>query len=353
MSVSQFYFGEVNDPQHHMILKGYIHEINRFRFNWHPQLELMLVTSGTLEAYVEGSAWLMEEDDVLLINSNRGHATLLKEPGTQAMVLHLDPLIFEEFFRDNKNFMISCRSDRNIRNQPEFVRIRRLMAGIMGGLLQSDDTGVYRVRGYTSLLAAELIESFPQQEVSDKCLADNKRQDKIMKQIFKYSEKNYSKKITMTDLSELTGYNRTYLSTLFKERIGIGYYEYLTRIRLRHGIHELNKTTKTILDIALDTGFADAKSFTTAFRKYFSKTPNEYRIDIRNEKSPVIDELVRQFIPLGDPVADKKLREYACETPEHIVSGKSLQLEEQAEKLRVLKETTDAYYQNLIKILDQ
>ena len=345
------YFGEINDPQNHTVLKEYIHEINRFRFNWHPQMELMIVTSGKLEAYVEGSIYEMEEDDVLLINSNQGHATLLKKPGTQAMVLHLDPIIFEEILEEDKSLRFTCISDRSTRYRPEFTELRRLAACIMEELLKEEAAASFRVRGYASLLSAQLLSKFQPEQVSNKGLSQNKKQDRAFQQMVKYSEKNYSKKITMDDLSELTGYNKTYLSTLFKKRIGIGYYEYLTRIRLRHGIHEMNKTSKTILDIALDTGFADVKSFTLAFKKYFLKTPNQYRSEIEDEKSPVIDELVRQFIPCRDERASAKLKEYTgCylaeskqdeEAENRILDGKNQAVLDQVEE----------FYREIKKIL--
>lgn len=346
------YFGEINDPQNHTVLKEYIHEINRFRFNWHPQMELMIVTSGRLEAYVEGSIYEMEEDDVLFINSNQGHATLLKEPGTQAMVLHLDPIIFEEILEEDKSLWFTCISDPVTRHQPEFVELRHLAACIMQELLNQEMTASYRVRGYAALLAAQLLSEFKPEQISNKGLSQNKKQDRAFHQMIKYSEKNYSRKITMEDLSELTGYNKTYLSTLFKKRIGIGYYEYLTRIRLRHGIHEMNKTNKTILEIALETGFADVKSFTLAFKKYFMKTPNQYRNEIENEKSPVIDELVRQFISCRDERAAAKMKEYTSrpfsEPKQREKAGKNVY----EEKNQAALEQVERFYQNIKNILN-
>ena len=346
------YFGEINDPQNHTVLKEYIHEINRFRFNWHPQMELMIVTSGKLEAYVEGSIYEMEEDDVLLINSNQGHATLLKEPGTQAMVLHLDPVIFEEILEEDKSLKFTCISDRASRYLPEFMELRHLAACIMEELLKEETAASYRVRGYAALLAAQLISQFQPEQISNQGLAQNKKQDRAFQQMVKYSEKNYSKRITMDDLAELTGYNKTYLSTLFKKRIGIGYYEYLTRIRLRHGIHEMNKTSKTILEIALETGFADVKSFTLAFKKYFLKPPNQYRSEIENEKSPVIDELVRQFIPCRDERASAKMKEYTtCLAPEPRKNEEDKRGISE-EKNQAVMEQVELFYEQIKKILD-
>ena len=83
----QTYCGEYGSPEAELYVKEYVHEINRFRFNWHDFLELIVVVNGRMEAYVGGQRHCLEEDDVLLINSNVGHATLLRQVGTKAIVV--------------------------------------------------------------------------------------------------------------------------------------------------------------------------------------------------------------------------------------------------------------------------
>lgn len=351
MPETKYYYGELNEPEKGMVIKEYVHIINRFRFNWHEQMELMIVTSGCLEACVDGAVYYLEEDDLLFINSNQGHATLLKKPGTHALVLHLDPMMFGELVEDGKKLNFHCRSDAATRGRAEFQDLRRLAASILLACVSQEPGAVYRIRGYTQLLLARLAESFPPEQVSCQEPSGNKKQDRVLKQILKYSEKHYNQKITMQDLSELTGYNQTYLSTLFKKKTGIGYYEYLTRIRLRYGIHEMNKTAKTILEIALDVGFSDIKSFTQAFKKYFLKTPQQYRAEIRTETSPVIDQLVREYVPLTDAYVDEKLRSYAegmeRMPPPAPETGAASEVQYRAEAAKRL----DDFYQEMKKIL--
>lgn len=310
MVEQQYYYGEIGNLSQQVLIKEYVHLINRFRFNWHPQIELMVVINGSLEACVDGEVYHLEEDDVLLINSNQGHATLLKEPDTYAMVLHLDPVFFDEIREEGKSLRFTCMSEASNRYNDTFSLIRKLSSQLMEALMNDTPQNHFFVKGYTYLLIGTLINTFPPEQIPNQDLQKSRKQDRILKQILKYSERNYSQKITMKELSELTGYNQTYLSTLFKKKIGIGYYEYLTRIRLRHGIHEMNKTSKSILDIALDTGFSDVKSFSAAFKKYFLQTPKQYRKEIEGETSPVIDELVRQYISAPNAVVADKLDFY-------------------------------------------
>ena len=57
----------------------------------------------------------------------------------------------------------------------------------------------------------------------------------------------------------------------FKNQVGINFYDYLTRIRVREATLELCSTDNTVLDVAHSHGFPDVKAFNTAFRKTFGK----------------------------------------------------------------------------------
>jgi AraC-like DNA-binding protein len=96
-------------------------------------------------------------------------------------------------------------------------------------------------------------------------------------QIVNFLEKHYQEKITLENLVNVTGYNKSYISQIMKQALGINYYEYLTRIRIREAIFELTNTNEKISEIAYKSGFSDLKAFNTAFKDRFGKTPSQYR----------------------------------------------------------------------------
>jgi hypothetical protein len=51
-----------------------------------------------------------------------------------------------------------------------------------------------------------------------------------------------------TSLARFSLYNRTYVSTLFKNTIGINFYEYLTRIHIQKALLELSSTSKSLTE---------------------------------------------------------------------------------------------------------
>ncbi len=83
--------------------------------------------------------------------------------------------------------------------------------------------------------------------------------------------------LSLNTLAEYLSVNASYLSNLFKKETGNTLTEYVNRKRIEHGLLLLNSTTLQIQTIAQHCGIPDVNYFTKLFKKYYHKTPKEYR----------------------------------------------------------------------------
>lgn len=89
-------------------------------------------------------------------------------------------------------------------------------------------------------------------------------------------------------------YSPSTLSALFKNNTGKKYKEYVQRFRIDKAKHLLTSTSTSILKIAEDVGYVDAKFFSRIFKKYEGMTPSEYRK--KNKKNvPILSIAVEEF----------------------------------------------------------
>lgn len=93
----------------------------------------------------------------------------------------------------------------------------------------------------------------------------------------KYIYNNFSKQLTLEEVSAVASLSPTYFSRKFKQTTGMGYKEYLNHVRLKHAQAALLATNNTITDIALEYGFNDSNYFKDLFKKVYGKSPREYR----------------------------------------------------------------------------
>lgn len=92
-----------------------------------------------------------------------------------------------------------------------------------------------------------------------------------------YIYENYSKNISVTDIAEYLGIDRTYLYRLFKEEYNMSPQKYLLNFRLKAVMNKLEGGNMSIAEIAYSCGFNDASAFCHQFKKVYKDTPLNYR----------------------------------------------------------------------------
>ncbi|MBR1781472.1 MAG: AraC family transcriptional regulator [Oscillospiraceae bacterium] len=83
--------------------------------------------------------------------------------------------------------------------------------------------------------------------------------------------------IKIADVARNIGLNRSYLTTLFKQRLGISPQEYLVQCRMKWGCYYLEHMDNRIQEIAQYVGYGDSMTFSKLFKKIYNMTPTEYR----------------------------------------------------------------------------
>ncbi|MHC5252091.1 phosphoenolpyruvate hydrolase family protein [Listeria kieliensis] len=97
----------------------------------------------------------------------------------------------------------------------------------------------------------------------------------------KYVEANYSEPIQLAELAQVAHLSPSYLSTLFKEKVGYSFTEYLIRFRLNKAVEWMQQDPKRSLkEIALGINYQDYAQFNKVFKRYMGMSPKEYRQQI-------------------------------------------------------------------------
>jgi two-component system response regulator YesN len=92
-----------------------------------------------------------------------------------------------------------------------------------------------------------------------------------------FIEENYSRDISLDDVSRFVDISPYYFSKLFKEETGENFIEYLTNIRIERAKLLLQSKEVSIKNICVETGYSDPNYFSRIFKKQVGVTPTEYR----------------------------------------------------------------------------
>ena len=110
----------------------------------------------------------------------------------------------------------------------------------------------------------------------------NKNENTFAQEVFDYIANNYGSHITSTDIAVNLYMNNSYFCRLFKKTFGSCFSDYLLSYRLEKAKAYLNTTNLGITEIAFRCGFNGCSYFGKAFRERFGTSPLAYRKNCTN-----------------------------------------------------------------------
>jgi AraC-like DNA-binding protein len=88
---------------------------------------------------------------------------------------------------------------------------------------------------------------------------------------------SYRDDISTADIGRAISLHPNYAMTLFRRECGMSIWQYLIRLRLSHAQLMLLSSEKTVLAIALESGFGSLARFYAAFTRECGMSPGEFR----------------------------------------------------------------------------
>lgn len=105
-----------------------------------------------------------------------------------------------------------------------------------------------------------------------------KREKDNFTRMLDYIENNYCRSdLVYDEVAAAGGVSKTYVSKLFRAKLGVSYIEYLTSVRMDRACTLLRTTDASINDIVKMVGYENASSFRRCFKEKYGISAAEYR----------------------------------------------------------------------------
>jgi AraC-like DNA-binding protein len=92
-----------------------------------------------------------------------------------------------------------------------------------------------------------------------------------------YIRENFTRKVRLKEVADVSGLSPPYFSTVFKEEMGENLSDYLNRLRVDRAAKLLLDTDLSLSEIAGSCGFEDQSWFSKIFKTYTGLSPGKYR----------------------------------------------------------------------------
>lgn len=254
-------------------------------WHWHDEIELLILTKGTVRFKTLSSEFILKEGDGLFFNSGVLHAAW--DNDENEMVIHsivfhprliggyegsiywdkyLNPLLTDPSLK-------SIHFSKNISWQKEILNL--IEESWQAGFYEKKEYE-FNVRANLSHIIALLLSknNSVQLPLSEKQLRDNHR----MKSMLQYIEAHLSDSIEITEIAQAALISVSECLRCFKHSIGTTPIQYVKQLRIQKAAELLSFTELTITEVAVACGFQEMSYFSKTFRQTHGCTPSEFRI---------------------------------------------------------------------------
>ena len=163
----------------------------------------------------------------------------------------------------------------NVQHRVNASRTPRVMALFREFAALCDSREIYdrlRVKAIILELIAEYIRLAGKhaQIVSDE-------RDEEMRNVLSYINENFRRNLTTEELAAVCHMHPTHFIRAFKTKMAMPPHQYITDIRMEYARGLLDRSDRTVVEIAENAGFYDLPHFSRAFKRHFAMTPTQYR----------------------------------------------------------------------------
>ena len=156
-----------------------------------------------------------------------------------------------------------------------FNELQQCMLNEMNYIVQHKDSATFHLIGHLYLFLDYLTRSIiPAQPQSH-----SKLRDFYLKEAISFIESNFQNNISVEDIAQNCGLNRSYFGKIFKDTFGKSPQEFLINYRMIKATELLRLTKLSVQEIGNAVGYPNPLHFSRAFKNVYGMSPRAWRIE--------------------------------------------------------------------------
>ena len=240
-------------------------------FHWHDYCEITLCLEGKGEYYTGGKKYDINPGDVVIFNNVEMHGWKNEKPMKLLVLIfatefisipqtHFDREYMKPFLNRSANF------ENKLNGLEEYVKE---ISVIMNNMRREWNN---RESGWQLMVKAELLQILT---LVIRYSKDNSDENSHKKELSNgleaalyFVNAHYTDKISLSEAATVACMSPNYFSAVFKREMGIGFSEYITKLRLKKAQDMQMNTDMNISQIAYMCGFSNMSNYYRLKAKY-------------------------------------------------------------------------------------
>ena len=245
--------------------------------HFHNAVELVKINSGEIKCEVGEKDFILKQGEIMFINTNVMHRLCYIKP-VDITYIQID---IEGYFRQYSNYtdyfinkFITSLHNREYFFSQDNKELSEIFEKILNETMNRNSNYEAYIKAYIQLLIAFMYRN---KLLTNPEVYYDTQKLKGLKPVLEYIEGNYTRELSLDEISKETNIDKYRLCRQFKAATGSTVVSYINFLRLSDASNQLLNTDKTIGEISFDSGFSTIQYFNKAFKNFYSCTPKAYR----------------------------------------------------------------------------
>ena len=245
--------------------------------HYHEDIEIMTVKEGKVAYFVNGKELLLNAGDTIVVNSNQIHYNMCVGEVAKYVIVIINPRILAN------SVAVEMQAIKPITDNPDIPYLRFRYINEYTEQMRALIYDLPKVRHDPFAITMQFYQIWDiirkQAEylgaTKEETMSDPRMQS--FKTMMHFISNNYQQQITLGDIAASGNVSKSLCNTLFHQYVGESPINYLMHFRSRKVAELLRSGNLSMSEIAARTGFGGVSYMSETFRKFFEKSPREYR----------------------------------------------------------------------------
>ena len=245
--------------------------------HYHEDIEIMTVKEGQVAYFVNGKEVLLRAGDTIVVNSYQIHYNMCVGEVAKYVIAIINPRIL------SNSVAVEMQAIKPITDNPDIPYLRFRYINEYTEQIRELVFGLPKVRHDPFAITMQFYQIWDiirkQAEylgaTKEEAVSDPRMQS--FKAMMHFISDNYQDQITLDAIASSGNISKSLCNTLFHQYVGESPINYLMHLRARKVAELLRSGNLSMTEIAARTGFGGVSYMSETFRKFFEKSPREYR----------------------------------------------------------------------------
>ncbi|MBO5473415.1 MAG: AraC family transcriptional regulator [Lachnospiraceae bacterium] len=263
--------------------------MNRIRWHWHEEMEIIIINDGVAEISTDDSTYKIEPGQGIIINQNVMHSIYSldnKNCTFYSIVFHPEFLFGYKASSLHARFLLPIQNSQlfkvmvlNENNSWHERMIDALNDAIAANVTKSFGYEI-ATKGHLCRFWAELVSRLPQMNTTPAPSVHTSLDEQRVKQAMLYIRTHHAEPISLEEIASSVHISKSECCRCFSRTLQMTPFEYLMKYRIFEATRKMSDVPNacmSIADLASSVGFNNTSYFNKLFKKYLGCTPTYYR----------------------------------------------------------------------------